>query len=66
MATYALYGTKRAGSAAIELGLDVVFAEVQSGRTAIHDGTDPFTVGLAERRYPEEGSKSAGHEFRLQ
>jgi len=51
------------GTAAIELWLNVIFAEFHSRRYAVNDYTYAATVRFTEGRYFEKCSECAGHSF---
>jgi hypothetical protein len=51
--------TALAGTTPIKLGLDIFFAERQSGGTAVYHRANTFTVRLTKSCYLENGSKCA-------
>ena len=48
-----------AGFAAVHLQLDILLRQRKTGRNAVHDDTDPGSVGLTEGTYTKQGTEAA-------
>jgi hypothetical protein len=51
------------GPAAVQLGLDIVFTQLDTGGAAINDGPNAFAMGLTECGHAEDCAECTGHGF---